>query len=286
MSDWQSDETIVPGGPGWWSGNSSIEVADGQVRKTPRVHVSQISHPESQLVLRTAVADAGLGPAVTPQVDGLVMPDLRHDGYGVATYGRLRRIPGSMEKLIDAHRMVSRLPVTLPVLDVFAEIARLRGVVAGLQIAPPSSAAPVEYFVADVRALLDDGPAPVPSFGDATSGNAMVREDGSVALVGGTLASAVDPHYTAGVVIAEFAPHLAPAEEVFERFWGTWDTGSFARAQFYSIVDDLRWSYISRIATAHNEDPSFVASLYGQFRTTRARATLKDSRIQEWRRIA
>lgn len=284
--EWTIDRTIVPGGPGWWSGNSEIEVDGFRVRKRPRAHATEISRQGAQFTLRSAVADIGLGPAVEIEGADLLCNDLRASGYLVGTYSRLRNTPGALDSVIDAHRAVAELPVALPVVDIVDELADLRRIVASPEVAPPSSAAPLERFISSVQDELRDGPLPVPTFSDATAGNAMVRENGSVQLVGGTLAAATDPHYVAGVLIAEFAPHLRSAEEVFERFWGRWDPAAFARAKLFSVADDLRWTYISLIASARNKDPEFLSSLYGQFRAMRGRYAMLDAQIPKGKETA
>jgi len=278
MTLWRADETVIAGGPGWWSGNGIIQLDDdGAVRKTPRAHASMIGDPAAQIALKRALAASGWGPEIIrADRDGVVMTDVRADGFRVGTHLRLTDA-ALFDGLLGGHRAIARMDAVLPELDVFDELARLRGILDRLPIAPPASIAPLEHAIATVRGSWDAGPAPVPTLGDATAGNVMVRDDGSVLFVGGTLAARMDPHCLAGSLIAEFAPHLMSAREVFERFWGSFDAESFARAQTLALADDLRWAYISRIATALSADADFSPSLYGMFRAKRGLWALGDT---------
>ncbi|MCL8025326.1 phosphotransferase family protein [Nocardioides bruguierae] len=285
---WSADDSIAAGGPGWWSGNSRLLVSavhPGVVRKSARPHAAHLTTPGAEVALRRAAADAGLGPWVTEVDEGLEMPDLRASGYRVATYARMA-VPLRVESMVDAFRQIGDLDVDLPVLDVLADLARLRGVLATLPVVPPAETEPLERVVVELRALLADGPPPVPSFADVTTGNVMVDAAGRLQLVGGTFAAAVDPLFTAGCLIAELCPHLAEPEDVFTWFWGSFDRSAYARAQLYAIADDLRWAYVSRIATACKDDKGFVPELYGVHRTRRGLWALKDASFRDWKAAA
>ncbi|UFS58614.1 hypothetical protein [Subtercola endophyticus] len=295
---WETTD-IVAGGPGWWSGNSVIDagVRDGThlIRKTPREHLGLIvTDPGAQLRLKVALDASGLGPAVIELDDvpegaagadhAIVMEDLR-PSHRVATLGRLAA-PGLVDRVIDAHRAVADLQLDLPTLNIFDELRRLQAVVAAEGSSAPADSAAIEAAVASLEATLPADQL-VASLGDATAGNHLIADDGeSISLVGGTLACVLDRRHLAGILLAEFGWFCGDPHDIVERALGSTDADDFRSAVRYSLLEDLRWGYISRIATARNADDSFVSSLYGMWRVRRAMFTMSQPGFDDWRRAA
>ncbi len=141
-------------------------------------------------------------------------------------------------------------------------------------------------------ALVDSSDTPRPGLGDGTVSNLLLHQDGRVLVVGGTLAGLYDPAYIVGCLVAELDPHLADAHAVAARFWGP-DAAdpavlerAVARARLWSVVDDLRWLHLSRLATARCDDDELVPLLYGGFRARRALHLLRSPDLETWMHLS
>jgi hypothetical protein len=291
---------VTAGGPGWWAGNSIIEqaaLASGPViRKTPRAHAAHISPAATgAAALKIALGEAGLGPRVLAhdRASGAVTMSAPGPDFELGTYSRILK-SGALGAIVQAHRAVGELTggpndeslTALPAVPVVAEMRRLSAAAALVGAMRPADSAHLDSSVARLTGMLGGSEPTVPSLGDATAGNVLLGSSGQVLLLGGTLAARLEPAHVAGCLLAEFGHFVAEPREVFELYWGAFDPEAYERARLFAILEDLRWGYISRIATALNSDDEFVASLYGLWRVRRGMFDLSDATATMKRGIA
>ncbi len=279
---------VAAGGPGWWSGNAVVQqtVIDGVavVRKTARAHTPLVA-PVASTALRTAMGEQGLGPRIVidDAEDGLISHDLTAT-CRVGTFTRLT------EPLIGAilatHSAIGRLDISLRRVDPCVEVQRLLAALQRFSMPLPAGAEAVLRCLPAAATALGAGSIFEPTLGDATVSNVMIQDDQAVRLVGGTLEAEMDRAYIAGCLVAEFAPFFRRPEAVFEQFWGSWDPQQYARARLFSLIDDVRWMCISRLATFTNESGDFTPSPYGSLRLRHALGLVDDSEFTTWMRQA
>ncbi len=288
---WEPQTSIVPAGPGWWSGNTTVfhgthPEHGSLILRQPRAHRSALGDPAHAVAFATALASAGLGPEVIASTsDGAIITRDIGEDHHLATLSRV--MSGNLlVPLLAAHRQVGTLTADLPEIDSVDELARLVGVAARLGMSLPDGAEAVLQEISTFAPKLHATSETHVATGDAMLSNIMLGPDTSVAFVGGTLAGRRSRTATAGMLVAELAPYVAAPEEVFETFWGSWDARAYARAQLFGIIDDIRWAAISRIATARSTHPNFAPSFLGGVRVRHALATLSDPAYSSWKERA
>ncbi|WP_143338124.1 hypothetical protein [Demequina sp. NBRC 110054] len=277
---------IIPAAPGWWGGNTHVYVertGEGEVvHRLARAHRARVMPFDASADLVGALASAGLGPELVSSEPGHLVTRCLEPGAIVLNHTRIRE-HGLIGRVLGMHRAVAALDVAVPVLDPVAEVERLLGVLTDLGTTLPYGGDEAARLVLDSRDALTATEAAVPSLGDAAATNLLLLPDGSLQAVGGTLACAVDPAYTAGALLAEYAPYLGSPEELFMDVWGGWDAAAYRRARLFGLVDDVRWAAISRIAAVLADNPGFVASHTGNLRVKHAVATMHDPELESWR---
>lgn len=288
---------IESGGPGWWAGNSRVYLGavDGGpvVLNSPREHTKLIAPGSGGSSMRRLLAQEGLGPAIVSHDElGVVSADISAE-FAVMTYSRCEA-NDLRDAVIDLHAAVrdmdgddedASVEIALPTISIVQELRRLRGIMATLNMTLADGAEQAVHELDRLAPALADGPDPRPTLGDATLSNVM-RSTERLQLVGGTLAGSMDPSYIAGSLINELAPYFGSPEEVFERFWGSWDSQLYARARLLAIADDIRWAYITRIATATSMERGFVTGPYGNHRAKRAVVAVMTPEFRRWKRTA
>lgn len=278
-------EDILPGSPGWWSGNSEVlrSTADAFLVKVPRAHAPLVSFDDNHGVLREMLFERELGPEVLGIQEGVVCQRDLGPEWHVATFTRLRRRAGLVPRVIALHRDIAAASVSLTSWTGMQQLARLRMSLAEVGAWSPPEVSRAERILEQVGDRLDSGLARVAFLGDASTSNVMLHsahED--VRAVGGTLAVAADPLQVAGALIAELVPFFGSAEEIFTAYWGARNPAAFSRACLYALLEDVKWTYVSRIAAAPAVDSRFNSSVYSFVRARHADYLMKDKEYRQW----
>jgi hypothetical protein len=281
-------DEIAGGSPGWWSGNAEIRrsARPGLLVKVPRRHASRVGTADNHARSRVALGEAGLGPRVLLH-DGevIVQEELRHEEWQVLTFTRLMR-EGRLARFTNLHTEIASSVQGLQETAPITQLAKLRAVMADLGVHAAPEIAVAERVLEQVGDRLDSGRPRVTFLGDCSCSNAMVRRDGTeMRAVGGTLAVATDPVHVAGALVAELVPYVTDAWHVLQALRGSLvetDDVTFARANLYALAEDVKWVYISRIASANAFESRFNSSVYSMVRARRAELVIRQGQYRRW----
>lgn len=282
-------EEIAGGSPGWWSGNAEIRrsARPGLLVKVPRRHASRIGTADNHARSRIALGKAGLGPRVLlHHGEAIVQDELSRQEWQVLTFTRLTA-EGRLARFIDLHSEIASSVHGLEEVAPMAQLSRLRSVMADLGVHAAPELAVAERALEQVGDRLDSGGPRVTFLGDCSCSNMMVRRDGAqMRAVGGTLAVATDPVHVAGALVAELVPYVTDARHVLQALRGSLveavDDVTFARANLYALAEDVKWVYISRIASAPAFEPRFNSSVYAMVRARRAELVIRQGQYRRW----
>jgi aminoglycoside phosphotransferase (APT) family kinase protein len=283
------DESVTMASPSWWGADS----ARYSVRATERDPVAgaaafvKVMAPHARAYVdldaafgaARAAGEAGIGPTVHAadvKRGVLVMADLTGE-FGTATVGEFDEA-SAVARLVTLRRAVHRLPALTRIATVFEDIRAAHRLVtdAGGRL-PADLGWMLRRLEPAERRITSAGYDLAACHGDGNVSNVLLRpSDGAVLLVDWDCAAMMDPLQDLGVLLHELRPFDVSAREVFELYWGSWDSSLFDRCRVYGIADCVRWGLIGRYAGA--VDPgTHEYTKFADWQFLRARAGLRDA---------
>lgn len=296
LLDLVSDETLAApdptsASPQWWGADSTrarlrnADTGDSVFVKTMTPAAGTYIDIPGTFAAATVAGAAGIGPAVlSADVDRgeLVMEDLT----GVYNTASIRDFNDSA--LMDSFVRNRRGMWVLDAPDVrhasvFDDVRMLHGKVEAAGAELPSDLPWMLSVLDDAEARINaNGVDPVLIHGDSNASNLAVnRLTGNAKLIDYDWAAYADPLQDIGSVLLELSINYHSPEEIFERYWGSFDTGLFSRAMCYRAADAVRGGLIGAWVD-HCDPGTYEYSKFSDWMFLWARESLGDRKLDDY----
>lgn len=294
---WTSTDLTLEAGttmasPSWWGADSerysarasSADAVAGSAAyvKVMEPHARDYVDVACSFAAAHAAGEAGIGPKVfIADADRAVL--VMEDFTGVSHTATMDLFDeaSDVSALVALRTSVHGLRGITRRAGVFEDLDQVRRLIEKVGGALPLDFDWIMRTLSPAQARIESaGFDPVPCHGDGNVSNVLVLDDGSMRLLDWDTAAVMDPMQDLGALLAEIRPFDSDAREVFEMYWGSFDSALFDRARVYGIADSLRWALIGSYADAVRPG-THEYSKFSDWQFLRARAGLRDPHFDD-----